>query len=91
MKRLVIADVARADLASIRRYSQRTWGREQTAKYMGALQDTMKELIRGTVVTRFRDDLWPGIYMATSGRHSIFFDALPSGSNSRKLGTTTQP
>jgi hypothetical protein len=35
VKRLVIADIARADLVSIRRYSTRTWGVEQTAQYMG--------------------------------------------------------
>jgi plasmid stabilization system protein ParE len=42
---------------------------------MDALRDTMKDLVRGTVVTRPRDDLRPAIQMATSGRHSIFFEA----------------
>ena len=32
MKRLVLTEIARADLSSIRRYSIRTWGQEQTAK-----------------------------------------------------------
>ena len=75
MKRLVLTEIARADLARIRRYSTRTWGRDQTAKYMDALRDTMKGLVLGTGVTRARDDLRPGIQMATSGRHSIFFEA----------------
>jgi toxin ParE1/3/4 len=74
MKRLVLTEIARADLASIRRYSTRTWGQDQTNKYMDALRDTMKGLVRGTVVTRTRDDLRPAIQMATSGRHSIFFE-----------------
>ena len=30
--------------------------------------------VRGTAITRARDDLWPGILMVTSGRHSIFFE-----------------
>ena len=51
----------------------RTWGREQTAKYLGALQDTMKALIRGTAITRSRDDLWPASRMA-QGRHCTFFE-----------------
>ncbi len=42
---------------------------------MDALRDTMKGLVQGTVVTRSRDDLRPAIQMATSGRHSIFFEA----------------
>ena len=75
MKRLVLTEIARADLASIRRYSTRTWGRDQTGRYMDALRDTMKALVRGTVPTRTRDDLRPAIQMATSGRHSIFFEA----------------
>jgi toxin ParE1/3/4 len=78
VKRLVLTEIARADLASIRRYSTRTWGRDQTTKYMDALRDTMKDLLRGTVVTRPRDDLRPAIQMATSGRHSIFFEANES-------------
>lgn len=75
MKGLVLTEIARADLASIRRYSTRTWGRDQTTKYMDALRNTMKGLLRGTVVTRARDDLRPAIQMVTSGSHSIFFEA----------------
>lgn len=75
MKRLVLTEIARADLASIRRYSTRTWGRDQTGKYLEALRDTMKGIVRGTVATRARNDLRPAIQMATSGRHSIFFEA----------------
>lgn len=75
MKRLVLTEIARADLASIRRYSTRTWGRDQTSKYVDALRDTMKGLVRGTVIARPRDDLRPGILMVASGRHSVFFEA----------------
>jgi toxin ParE1/3/4 len=75
VKRLVLTEIARADLASIHRYSTRTWGRDQTGKYLEALRDTMKGIVRGTVATRARNDLRPAIQMATSGRHSIFFEA----------------
>jgi toxin ParE1/3/4 len=74
VKRLVLTEIARADLASIRRYSTRTWGRDKTSNYMDTLRDTMKGLVRGTVIARTRDDLRPGILMATSGRHSVFFE-----------------
>jgi len=75
VKRLVLTEIARADLASIRRYSMRTWGPDQTSKYMDALRDTMVGLVRGTVFARKRDDLMPGILMASIGSHSIFFEA----------------
>ena len=42
---------------------------------MDALRDTIKGLVRGTVITRARDDLRPAIQMATIGRHRIFFEA----------------
>lgn len=78
MKRLDLTEIARADLASIRRYSTRTWGPDRTTQYMDALRDTMKGLVRGAVITRARDDLRPGVLMAGSGRHSIFFEANES-------------
>jgi hypothetical protein len=42
---------------------------------MDALRDTMKGLVRGTVITRARHDLRPAILTATSGRHGIVFEA----------------
>ena len=78
MRRLEFTEIARADLKSIRRYSQRTWGLQRTTQYMAALRDAMKGLVAGTVVSRNRDDLRPGLQMATSGRYCVFFEADPS-------------
>ena len=69
-----------ADLKSIRRYSQRTWGLDRTVQCMAALRDTMKGLLAGTVVSRNRDDLRANLQMATSGRHCVFFEADQSRS-----------
>jgi toxin ParE1/3/4 len=74
VRHLDLTEIARADLKSIRRYSQRTWGPDRTAQYMAALRDTMKGLLAGTIVSRNRDDLRPGLQMATSGRHCVFFE-----------------
>lgn len=41
---------------------------------MAALRDTMKGLLAGTIVSRNRDDFRPGLQMATSGRHCVFFE-----------------
>ena len=46
MTRLVLTEIARADLDSIRRYSTRTWGEERTTAYLNALRDTLKGLRR---------------------------------------------
>jgi plasmid stabilization system protein ParE len=42
---------------------------------MVAIRETLKGLVRGTVLSRNRDDLRPGLQMVTSGRHCIFFEA----------------
>ncbi len=42
---------------------------------MAALRDTIKGLLGSTVVSRNRDDLRPGLQMATCGRHCVFFEA----------------
>jgi toxin ParE1/3/4 len=74
VRRLDFTEIARADLKSIRRYSQKVWGPDRTVQYMAGLRDTIKGLVAGTVVSRNRDDLRPGLQMATSGRHCIFFE-----------------
>ena len=78
MTRLVLTEIARADLDSIRRYSTRTWGEERTTAYLNTLRDTLKGLRRGTAAARSRDVLRPGIQVAISGRHCIFFEAVDS-------------
>jgi toxin ParE1/3/4 len=75
VRRLDFTEIARADLKSIRRYSQKIWGPDRTVEYMAGLRDTMKGLVAGTVMSRNRDDLKSGLQMATSGRHSVFFEA----------------
>ena len=65
MRQLQLTETARADLKSVRRYSQRTWGSDRTAQYMAALRDTLKGLLTGTVISHHRDDL----------RHCVFFEA----------------
>jgi plasmid stabilization system protein ParE len=41
---------------------------------MVAIRETLKGLVRGTVLSRNRDDLRPGLQMVVSGRHCIFFE-----------------
>jgi toxin ParE1/3/4 len=78
VKRLQLTEIARADLKSIRRYSQHKWGPERTKRYMSQLKQAMKGLLKGTVIGRERSDVRPGLRMASSGRHCIFFEADPS-------------
>jgi toxin ParE1/3/4 len=42
---------------------------------MDGRRDTMKGLRQGAVAARSRDDLRPGIQIAKSGRHCVFFES----------------
>jgi plasmid stabilization system protein ParE len=42
---------------------------------MADLRDTLKGLLTGAVVSRARNDVRPGLQMAISGRHCVFFEA----------------
>ena len=48
----------------------------------------MNGLLAGTVVSRNRDDLRPGVQMATSGRRCVFFEADQSRILSSVCSTT---
>ena len=74
MRHLELTQVAQADLKSIKRYSSRAWGSEQTERYLADLRSTMKAIVAGAVVSRERTDLRPGLRMAVSGRHCVFFE-----------------
>lgn len=78
MKRLELTHIAQADLKSIRRSSGRAWGSERTKCYLADLRDTMKRIVAGTVITRERADLRPGLRMVVSSRHCIFYEENPS-------------
>ena len=44
MKRLVISEAARNDLASIGEYTERTWGRTQKERYLTAFNEIFKTI-----------------------------------------------
>ena len=88
MKRLELTEIARADLKSIRRYSQRTWGVERTKQYMTALRDAMKGLIAGKILSRERNDvLLPHIFPICSVVASCQRGASPPSVRRRTFTT----
>lgn len=94
MRRLDLTQVAQADLKSIKRYSSRVWGAEQTERYIADLRGTMRAIVAGAVVSRERADLRPGLRMAVSGRHCIFFEervACPGRSCSARSDGLSTP
>jgi toxin ParE1/3/4 len=64
---------ARADLKSIGRYTQDTWGREQRNKYLAQLDHCFHMLAQEPHKGRPCDDIRKGYRKYHVGRHLIFY------------------
>jgi toxin ParE1/3/4 len=64
---------ATADLKSIGRYTQDTWGREQRNKYLRQLDDSFHMLAQEPHKGRPCDDIRGGYRKYHVGRHLIFY------------------
>ena len=73
MRKLVIADRARADLKEIADYTGREWGAGQSRRYLGAIKDRLARLRDRPGLGTLRDEIGPGYRSARSGRHIVFY------------------
>ena len=64
---------AKADLRSIGRYTQKTWGREQRNRYLTLLDGSFHDLANDPRTGRSCDDIKPGYRKLHVGRHLIFY------------------
>jgi toxin ParE1/3/4 len=64
---------AEADLQEIAEYTYRTWGKDQCARYLGALEECCRRLADRPAQGRACDDVRPGYLRAEQGRHVVFF------------------
>lgn len=79
MPRFRLTERARADLRSIGRYTQKTWGREQRNVYLGRLDASFHLLAHEPLRGRACDDIRPGYRQYHIGRHLIFYRDSPDG------------
>ena len=64
---------AEADLLSIGDYTLRTWGRDQTIRYIDALESCCQLLADNPALGRQCDDVRPGLRRIECGRHVVFY------------------
>jgi toxin ParE1/3/4 len=64
---------AEADLLSIGAYTLRTWGADQTIRYVADLQACCQLLADNPEAGRVCDDVRPGLRRMEHGRHVIFY------------------
>jgi toxin ParE1/3/4 len=64
---------AEADLFDIGLYTFRTWGPEQTDRYLRGLEDCCHLLADHTGLGRACDEVRPGLRRMEQGRHVVFY------------------
>jgi toxin ParE1/3/4 len=64
---------AEADLLSIGKYTLRTWGKAQTATYIGELEVFCHTLADNPMLGRPCDDVRPGLRRMEHGKHVVFY------------------
>ncbi len=70
---------AKKDLLNIRAYTRKRWGRQQTQKYIDALEKRCNELAQSPHMGRERPEIKPGYRSIIEGKHVIFYRVGDSG------------
>lgn len=65
--------LAKADLKSIGRYTEKTWGREQRNRYLSMLDGRFHALAENPLLGRECHDIRPGYRRHGAGKHIIFY------------------
>lgn len=68
----ILSKGAVADLRDITRYTMATWGEVQCRDYIAELEKTAEAVARGEGVFKDMGFLFPGLRMASSGKHYVF-------------------
>ena len=64
---------AEADLLSIGAYTLRTWGEDQTIRYLDDLEACCQMLADNPTLGRVCDEVRPGLRRMERGRHVVFY------------------
>ncbi len=78
MRRVRLADEAKADLREIGRFSRAAWGVERTRIYLAALNGKMWGLLENPLRGSRREDI-DDLRSVRSGRHVVFYEVTQDG------------
>ena len=70
---------AEADLLEIAEYTLRTWGEDQTIRYIDDLETCCQQLADHPELGRPCDDIRPGLRRMRQGQHVVFYRQEPEG------------
>ncbi|MEW5424581.1 type II toxin-antitoxin system RelE/ParE family toxin [Amorphus sp. 3PC139-8] len=72
-RKYLIRPKAEEDLRDIGRYTRKTWGREQTRRYLRAIHDKLQRLSETPEIGAARDEIAEGYRSARVGHHLVFY------------------
>jgi toxin ParE1/3/4 len=70
---------AKADLLHIAKYTLRTWGEAQAARYLNSMEKCAKMLAKNPALGRNCDWVRPGLHRFENGQHVLFYRLTPAG------------
>ena len=70
---------AEADLLDIGHYTLRTWGKTQTARYLGGLETCCQTLADNPALGRPCDDVRPALRRMEHDKHVVFYRQVRGG------------
>jgi toxin ParE1/3/4 len=71
--RIVYTDDAKAELRDIALYTERQWGKEQSATYLRLVRSAVRTLAASPHLGRARDEIQPGLRSYPVGSHVIYY------------------
>ena len=74
-----LSRLAEADLTDIGAYTLRTWGEDQTLRYIAGLEACCRLLADNPASGRACDHVRPGLRRMEQGKHVVFFRRQPGG------------
>jgi toxin ParE1/3/4 len=78
MKRYILSPEAKTDIADIRKYTTRQWGKAQMDRYTLQLRERMRWLADNPMLGQARDEVKEGYRSFVEGSHIIFYRVAES-------------
>ncbi|MGA2712858.1 MAG: type II toxin-antitoxin system RelE/ParE family toxin [Bryobacteraceae bacterium] len=79
MAKFRLSRLADSDLMDIGAYTMRTWGEDQTLRYIDDLETCCRRLADDPASGRPCDHVRPGLRRMEQGKHVVFFRREPGG------------
>ena len=71
--KIVLSPQATKSIASIKRYTDQNFGKQQTSKYVSMLRSKIDDVAAKPSLGQQRDEIKSGYYSVIAGKHCIYY------------------